>query len=335
MRIRTASRSLAWALALAVSGAALGGCSTTISLLGDDEETPAEAPPPASTPATPAIRPKSETADGGILDTGSITNLASATLGMFFGETAELPDVAAVYANFTENIGELAEEKVSTSDDVARAVTQLRDWRPEELAESWTVHNAFIVARTPGFAEGVVAEAETQGREEFLERIDMQPTFLRGLPGAARGLENVYADVRADMKALKTVGAMFRSISGGVRRASAEPSPQPDYAGAAFTIVPAALQYGSGEAAAMSVQDRILALAARISLDAVSGDDEEKTRALIENKTVAQCLRFAKLNLTRCMSSDPDIANTAQCVARHGTDEVAACLEWILPRTAS
>lgn len=332
MRIRTACRSLAWALAISVAGAALGGCSTTISLLGDEEETPAEAPPPASTPATPAIRPKTETAEGGIFDPAPITNLASATFGMFFGETAELPDVAAVYADFTENVTELAEEKVSSTDEVARAVTRLRDWRPEELAESWTVHNAFIVARTQGFAEGVAAEAESEGREEFLQRIDMQPTFLRGLPGAARGLENVYADVRADMKALKEVGAMFRSISGGMRRASLE---LPGERGAAFSVVPAALQYGSGEAAAMSVQDRILALAARISLDAVSGDEEEKTRALIENKTVAQCLRFAKLNLTRCMSADPDVANTAQCVARHGTEEVAACLEWILPRTSS
>lgn len=208
--------------------------------------------------------------------------------------------------------------------DVDEAIGQLKQWEPNALSDGLIEHKAAAALTAPAFVEGVRAQADAEGADNFLAQLEDNPSAIRKVPGAKAGLAEVTKSLRADANGLKSVAAKFSALFESMAAQSGEPMP-----GNAISDSSATLPFTDSQEAAAAINDRILVIAAHRALGREAGPAGTVAEPL------TQCLRFARLNLNQCLAAKPGAADSAYCAGRHGADEVAGCIDWLVPGSAS
>lgn len=308
------------ALVVAAFAAGLGisGCTTSISLddlTGDTPETASAPPAPAPKPASPAPAPAA-----------ARPTIPAVTPAAFSTPLAasSLDPARQRYERFAQAVRAASGKPMRRELEITNTVSKIMDWKPSELAAAWIVRNARIAAETASFREAVVTAAGATGQSAFLQRVEQDPDLLAALPGAADATASVQRAIALDSQSLRALGQDFRDAWMRLQGQASAPRANAATCGAA---TPAA----GTPSESRSLMDQVLILAARMALGATEGESSGATFALLQNKTVETCLKFAQLNLNQCMAARRGTAEAAYCAGRHAADEVAGCLDWVLP----
>lgn len=327
-------RSMIRALFLAVAAGSLGAC--TMSLSSADAPT-AETPKPvmAAAPAPQSVADRVSTLDplpaSRRESEAAHVVPAAVTLSPTLASSKGVSGVAERYTSLTSAMSEVTRKPIRSSSDVTRALKRITGWSPEELSASFIAYHAMLAAQAPGFRDAVKDGADAIGTEAFLAAITAHPESLRRLPGAKDGLASLHDGMAQSVGAIKAVGTQFREAWTEMQRRADAGSTTSGACASGLGVLP----FGTGASEAALTVDRILVLGARIVLGKADGANAASTVSLMENNAIRQCFKFAKLNLNQCMAARHGAAEAAYCAGRHGADEVAACVEWLLPASAS
>lgn len=327
-------RCLALGLGLALCAGGLGGCETMS--LGSEGPAPVAA---IAAPAAPATPPP-------VLDAALAAEVANVTPvpsprrraknapSPSSAPEAPLPAGAkgtlARYAAYQKATGELARQSYPSAKSLNAATGKLTGFNPEELAEGWMLRNAAAAAGVQAFRDGVKQAAESEGRDAFLQSIARNPERLRTLPGGEDAVAAVLSAIRADVTGLREMGATFRKTWERMQRKAGllRSRPASSLCGAGpLALGGSVLPFEVGPQHKAALIDRTLALAA----GSILGASEGPQARFVRDATVSQCLRFARLNLRQCLAAKHGSAEAAFCLDRHGAEEMAGCLEWVLP----
>lgn len=278
--------------------AASGQAAPGVQLIRSERKVEAqtETPPPTPKAAAPAPRPKTP------------------------GNNVELAGYDALAAPMKD----VSTGPMNSPADIDDAIGQLKQWEPNALSDGLIEHKAAAALAAPAFVEGVRAQADAEGADNFLAQLEDNPSSIRKVSGAKAGLAEVTKSLRADANGLKSVAAKFSTLFESLAAQSGEAMP-----GNAISDSSATLPFTDSQEAASAINDRILVIAAHRAL----GREAGPAGAVAEPLT--QCLRFARLNLNQCLAAKPGAAESAYCAGRHGADEVAGCIDWLVPGSAS
>lgn len=341
---------------VAAASLALGAC-----VLDGAPETRAVQPAPAPAPVetTASIAPYQVASAPAVLSDGTIVPvprarpmLAEQSLGRAaaadaapaapLGGPASLVDKAAAYRAFDAAIDELAGRKFRAPRDVRAALDTLRPHDPEVLAEGWIANSAFLAASQPEFAAAVKQAVARDGKRNVLSQL-RSGTGVWMFDGAQEARAAVVEDAAVHYRKLTVLGERFLTTAIEFQRTrwgAYEPA-------APFTVAP---QFAASEAAgtplggilaelagvkpahaAVPVMQRILSLAGHIAVEAAeTGSVSEMT----ENRDLARCARFARLNLNQCLAAAHFPSEEAYCTGKHAVNEIASCWALYIPAAA-
>lgn len=240
---------------------------------------------------------------------------------------------ARSYEAFARDIDKIAKMEFKTPKDVRAAFDQLLKHKPETLAEGWIAHSARVVAANETFSKAIGEEVERRGRDTVLARIAKDPRYVNKLPGAYEALDSLMKQLARDTNKLAKLGDRFIQTAYAFQKqkwGEADILRRPRHADAGTVrVIPAGLFSRDEEPAApVGVTQRVLLLAA--SLDA-GGPDASANKELLHDPGLAQCMRWARLNLNQCLAAAYFPSEQAYCTGKHGITEVNDCWAKLLP----
>jgi hypothetical protein len=241
---------------------------------------------------------------------------------------------AKSYEAFASDIDRLTRTEFKTPKDVQAAYDQLLKHQPEKLAEGWIAYSARLVASNETFAKSIGDEVERRGRDTVMQKIMADPKYVNKLPGAYDALDGLMKQVARDTSKLAQLGDRFIQTAYAFQKkkwGEAEGVlPRAHYAEAETPHLIQAGLFSKKEepAAPVGVTQRVLLLAA--SLDA-GGPDTTVSKDLMRDPNLAQCMRWARLNLNQCLAAAYFPSEQAYCTGKHGITEVSACWSNLLP----
>lgn len=219
---------------------------------------------------------------------------------------------------------------------------------PRQLEEGMVAYGAMAALQSPRFVYGVMdAAADPQSRRALIDALLAEPWAATRLPGAedAAGMASAAildeaSPVLSAGKALKQASYDVQHQSWSIAKASDQSgrlahakavSARPATAGdqdmaRLMTRISSVSSLGpQGGGGVSSAGARSVALAALSILDGASGEDERLDK-LFHDRTSADCLRLAKLNLFQCLSvAGPEYENV-YCLGQHAVLDTGQCV---------
>ncbi len=249
---------------------------------------------------------------------------------------SSLGDLAASYRSVVRDMETFTSMSFRSMDDVTRSRSLIARYDPAAIVEGWFVHHAMLVANDTRFAGQITTLADDMGRDALLTRLDQDPSYLRNtarVDTAVSIVQDAVNDMTAQMAATKEL-VVDRANELQYQRAGIEP-PSRVTASTPAELVSRYDRRGlyaphSTPERARPVIDQVLVLAARISLDAVHGDDLVATRTLTTERGMKRCVTFSKLNMNQCVAAVRFPHEEAFCLGRHGVGELGECWRWML-----
>jgi len=239
------------------------------------------------------------------------------------------------YRSYRRDIDELSEMPFTSRDEVQNAYELIMGYEPVDLTRGWFAHQALVASRAPGFMDMIRTTARERGQAEFFATAQQDSSFLWGISSNTAAINFVFDGLYQDAREARAVGQVLNDRAYAymdTRYGSRLP------AGAVANATELLGDGGatSGERAydvpyrAQQVMQRVLELAARLSLDSSGGRNLNAAGLLSVDHQTNQCLRWARLNLAQCMAASRTTAEEAYCTGRHGVDDIADCWGWIV-----
>lgn len=253
-----------------------------------------------------------------------------------------LVDKAAQYRAFDASIDDLANRKFKSPRDVRAALDALRPHDPELLGEGWVANSAFLAANEPEFVAAIKAAASRDGKQAVISRLN-SGTGVWMFAGSQKARSVVVADAAVAYQKLTVLGQRFLTTAVEFQRTrwgSYEPaqsfSVNPQFAandlgGTGLGGVLAELAGITEAQAAVPVMQRILTIAGHIVLEDF---EHTRTSTLTENRDLARCTRFSRLNLNQCLAAAHFPSEEAYCTGKHAVNEIAYCWATHIPAAA-
>jgi len=253
---------------------------------------------------------------------------------------AALVNQAAAYRAFDLAIVDLANRKFQSPRDVRAALDTLRPYDPEELAKGWIANSAFLAAAQPEFEASLEKAAKREGKNAVIAQLNSGSGVWQ-FDGSQQARSVVVADASAAYERLTLLGDRFITTAYEFQR-TRWGSYEPPSASAVHTQFAAAEDIGATSLsgvlaelagitpaqAAAPVMQRILVLAGHIVLDDAG---TVSAASLTQNRELARCARFARLNLNQCLAASNFPSEEAYCTGKHAVNEIASCWATYLP----
>ncbi len=271
---------------------------------------------------------------------GALTALPVAAQDEDRSETVQdAPETVGQYArhyrSYRRDIDELSEMSFTSRDEVQNAYALIMDYDPADLSRGWFAHQALVASRAPGFMDMIRTTARERGQEQFFTNARQDSSYLWGISSNTAAINFVFDGLYQDAREARAVGQVLndrayaymdtrygsRLPTGAVANATEILDEDPATSGERAYEVPYRAQ---------QVMQRVLELAARLSLDGSGGRNLNAAGLLSIDYQTNQCLRWARLNLAQCMAASRTTAEEAYCTGRHGVDDIADCWGWIV-----
>ena len=138
--------------------------------------------------------------------------------------------------------------------------------------------------------------------------------------------------VAADVSTMRTLGVSLRetAIRLGRSRWGADDTPVVTFASTGNSARPYMLSKARPMESMEPMTDRILNLAARMSIGAAEGSQRAASDKLVSNSQMKQCLSWARLNLNQCKAAAAKPSELAYCASEHALKERADCWSWLV-----
>jgi hypothetical protein len=241
---------------------------------------------------------------------------------------------ARYYRGYRRDIDELRDMSFMSSDEVENAHELIMSYEPPELTRGWMAHQAMVASRAPGFMDTVRSAAAQRGQANFFETARRDSSYLWALSSNTAAINYVFDGLYQDAREARAVGRVLndrayaymdsrygsRLPAGAVTNATELLGEDEDEGERSYEVPYRAQQ----------VMQRVLELAARLSLDRSGGQSLNAAGLLAEDMQTNQCLRWARLNLAQCIAASRTTAEEAYCTGLHGVDDVSNCWGWIV-----
>ena len=243
------------------------------------------------------------------------------------------------YRVYRRDIDILSDMSFMSASEVRNAYGLIMEYDPGELTRGWFAHQAIIASRAPGFMETVRTEARQRGETTFFSDAQRSPSYLWELSSTTAAINFVFDGLYQDAREARAVGQVLndrayaymdrrygsRLPSGSVENASelltTDTPTEAVASGGRTYVVPYRAQY---------VMQRVLEIAARLSIDPTGGRGLDASGLLSGDRETNQCLRWARLNLAQCVAASRTVAEEAYCTGKHGVDEMSDCWGWMV-----
>ena len=251
------------------------------------------------------------------------------------GEIAGFGELAHYYRSFERDMTSLNESAFGSSDEVRQAASLLASYDPARLSRGFFAHHALLAASSRNFASGIRDAADDVGEDRLMAKAASNQSYFLQLPDSDEALSLVMSAVtenldrmhfmanRLERRAYELQGAdhVARRIA---ERWEAEQAERASYRGDdySFTRTPYT---------AWPTLNRIMTLAARVSIDALEGEHAAASDTLLTDRESAKCLHWAKLNLDQCLAAARLPSEEAYCAGKHGLGEVSSCWASLAP----
>lgn len=329
--IRTVA--LVCAIALPVTG-----CATFQNMFSfldfGSKEAPAEVavvPPPNPAPVitTEASAAKAKPV---IMAAATAAPVSEATGSISASGPTPVDAQAKGYEAFARDVDEIANMKLNTPKQVRAALARLQKHEPSTVSDGWVAYAARAVALNKEFGKTIDKEVADRGLKTVVDKIANDPKYLARLSGAYEALDGLMKQVAADTGKLDQLGERFMSTAyafqknkqfGALERRAPAGAEALD-----GNVVPAFFGKKSKPVEPADLSRRVLQLAAQLN---AGGLKDSAANALAHDKSLEQCLRWAKLNLNQCAAAAYFPSEEAYCAGKHGINEVSACWSKLLP----
>jgi len=253
--------------------------------------------------------------------------------------TPDHPETVGQYArhyrDYRRDIDELSRMSFTSRDEVQDAYHLIMDYDASELTRGWFAHQALVASRAPGFMDMVRLTAQQRGQADFFADAQRDSSYLWALSSNTAAINFVLDGLYQDAREARAVGQVLsdrayaymdqrygsRLPAGAVANATELLGDDTTEQGERAYEVPYRAQ---------QVMQRVLELAARLSLDRSGGQSVSAAGLLMDDYQTNQCLRWARLNLAQCMAAARTPAEEAYCTGKHGVDDISNCWGWIV-----
>jgi hypothetical protein len=213
----------------------------------------------------------------------------------------------------------------------------LSSYDPAKLSQGFFAHHALLAASSGNFASGIRDEADTVGEDRLMAKAAGNQSYFLSMPDSNEALTLVmqavsknigrmhYMANRLEQRAYELQGAdhVAQRIA---ERWEAEQAKKASYRDEDEEYSFARTPY-----TAWPTLNRIMTLAARVSIDAVEGEHANASETLMKDRESAKCLHWAKLNLDQCIAAARLPSEEAYCASKHGLAEVSGCWASMAP----
>jgi hypothetical protein len=256
-----------------------------------------------------------------------------------------ITDAAAAYDGYVRHAAAIS-PGFSDPASVQRAVKAGADYQPDQLQQGIVAYAAMIALRSPGFVEGVRAQAEAD--PGFADRLAAQPAAVLRIPGAAQAAMDVSGVLHQHGVLLQTTGRAIGKaaydiqaqswskqpvanpveVLAGVKAEMAQPraADAPSEKMLLQSLVSAPRTDASGPPSATPAVVRGLALAALAVMGRAGDKEDLRVSTLLHDELAADCLKMAMLNMNQCLAAAGPHYDDVFCVGEHAVGETARCV---------
>lgn len=259
--------------------------------------------------------------------------------GVADAEAAAAPSTVGQYARhyraYRRDINELSDMSFTSRDELQGAYELIMAYEPADLTQGWFAHQALVASRAPGFMDTMRNAAQERGQNSFFEDAGRDSSYLWTLSSTTAAINYVFDGLYNDARTARAVGQVLNDRAYAymdVRYGSSLPSDAVNNASELLGDDVPSVGERSYEVPyrAQQVMQRVLELAARITLDRSGGQNLDAAGLLAGDYQTNQCLRWARLNLAQCVAAARTPAEEAYCTGRHGVDDISDCWGWIV-----
>lgn len=252
-------------------------------------------------------------------------------------EPQTIGQYARHYRVYRRDIDILSELSFMTASEVHDAYQLILSYEPMDLTRGWIAHNAIVASRAPGFMEMVRIEARSTGREQFFLNA-RAPGYMWELSTHTAAINFIFDGIYQDAREARAVGRVLSERAYAYMDGTYGSRLPAGTAVNANEIIAAeaSVDNGSGGRSyvmpyrAQNVMERVLELAARISLEGSGGRNMNAGSLLFDHQETNRCLRWANLNLAQCVAASRTPAEEAYCTGLHGVEDVSDCWGWMV-----
>jgi len=238
------------------------------------------------------------------------------------------------YRVYRRDIDVLRDMTFVSGDEVQGAIDLIMGYEAANLTRGWFAHQALVASRAPGFMDTVRTEAAERGQAAFFASAQRDSRYLWRLSSNTAAINFVFDGLYQDAREARAVGQILNdrafaymdgiygtSLPAGTVENASELLGTEEYVGDRSYDVPYRAQ---------NVMQRVLEIAARLSLDSSGGQSLNAEGLLYEDRQTNQCLRWARLNLAQCVAAARTTAEEAYCTGKHGLDDISDCWGWMV-----
>ncbi len=220
---------------------------------------------------------------------------------------------------------------------------------PRQFEEGMVAYGAMAALQSPRFVYGVMdAAADPRTRRALIDALLDEPWTATRLPGAEEAAGVASAAILEEASPVLSTGAALKQASYDVQRQAWSIAKASDQSGRlahakAVSSHPASttdremarlmthISAGPGQSNPVSrrgvsqTASHSLALAALSILDGAAGEDS-RMEGVLHDKSSADCLRLAKLNLFQCLSVVGPEYENVYCLAQHAVLDTGQCV---------
>ncbi len=280
---------------------------------------------------------------------------------------SDLARLASPYASLYRALERFETVSFASASEVTDSLHAVGRVSPDDLAVAWTAYAALSASITPAYMDGVRDAVELYGAKRVAKGLRRDPRYARSLAGGDDATRAIVARLAADADALRTAAARVDGQSYAIQdqpwaltrhgpahtrlavltAAAADIRPADPQLSAwlaqraadtverqsedrfrPFLIASAFAGSGARDEATPhrtydSAVDGALTLAALTLLNDARGADA----ALYSARQVKQCSSMARLNIEQCIAAAAFPYEDVFCIAEHGIDEIAACVD--------
>jgi len=176
--------------------------------------------------------------------------------------------------------------------------------------------------------------AQQRGRSEFFNTAQRDSSYLWNLSSTTAAIDVVFDGLYEDTREAQAVGRVLNDRAFAYMGSSYGANLPEDAVANASEILDAEI-YDPERSydvpyRGRQVMNRVLEIAARLSLDRSGGQGLIASGLLVTDRQTNQCLRWARLNLAQCVAASRTTAEEAYCTAQHGVNDIANCWGWIV-----
>lgn len=286
-------------------------------------------------------------------------------------DEAEAPAVpllevaAAPYIFLRTDIAHIEQSQMNSAQVTRDAHQRLASHNARKMGQAYVAYLALVAADEPSFAEAIDKETKNKKkRDQFLERLTLNPGSVRDLKGADKALAAMLEVSARDATRISTLGNQMiddaytlqsegwaRSklktngmarVKGakawGESRAWPELSPRPAIRSKDGNMRPnltadqnwkrdwsPQMQTPQADDKAATMATKALLMAALYSVDAL---DQKEMDSYGSDKSTDRCFVNAKLMFDQCIAATRTPYEEAFCIGTHGLNDVSDCVGW-------